>query len=152
LRPPFQLKDLEAIFQHKLLKLLLSKGKITEDLVGMLMSWRHSGFNVFCEPRIYPRDGEAMENLARYIISAFLSRLLLIGRRGFFQERMNYIQAVRDVSKVYQWGGAGMESGEGTDGRAGGQASASLASVSKNRSLTYGLMEGNSRPYCLDIG
>ena len=33
---------------------LLSKGKITEDLVDMLMKWRHSGFNVFCGSRIQP--------------------------------------------------------------------------------------------------
>jgi len=38
----------------------------TEDLVDMLMKWRHSGFNVFCVPRIQPGDEEAMENLARY--------------------------------------------------------------------------------------
>jgi hypothetical protein len=48
--------------------MLLSKGKITQDLVNMLMSWRHSGFNVFCGPRIQPGDDQAMENLARYII------------------------------------------------------------------------------------
>ena len=28
------------------LKLLLSKGKISQDLVNMLTSWRRSGFNV----------------------------------------------------------------------------------------------------------
>ena len=55
---------------------LLSKSKITEDLVDMLMKWRHSGFNVFCGSRIQPESEEAMENLARYIIRAFLSRLL----------------------------------------------------------------------------
>lgn len=60
--------------------MLLSKGKITEDLVGLLMSWPHSGFNVYCGPRIYPRDEEAMENLARYII-----------RASFSQERMTYL-------------------------------------------------------------
>ena len=38
-----------------------------------------------------------MENLARYIIRAFLSRLFPIDRRGFSQERMIY---VRDESKV----------------------------------------------------
>lgn len=63
-----------------ILKMLLSKGKITEDLVDMLMKWRHSGFNVFCGPRIQPGDEEAMENLARYII-----------RASFSQERMTYI-------------------------------------------------------------
>jgi len=55
--------------------MLLSKGKITQDLVNMLVSWRHSGFNVFCGRRIQPGEEEAMENLARYIIRAFLSRL-----------------------------------------------------------------------------
>ncbi len=37
---PFsETKDLEAIFQHKLLKMLLSEGKITQDLINMLLSW-----------------------------------------------------------------------------------------------------------------
>ena len=43
-------------------------------------------FNVFCGPRIHPREEEAMENLARYII-----------RASFSQERMTYIP---DESKV----------------------------------------------------
>jgi endonuclease III len=68
------------IFRHKVFKILLSKGKIAEDLVHMLMTWRHSGFNVFCGPRILPREEDAMENLARYII-----------RASFSQERMTYI-------------------------------------------------------------
>jgi hypothetical protein len=64
--PLFELKHLEEIFRHKVFKMLLSKGKITEDLVDMLMKWRHSGFNVFCGSRIQPGHEEAMENLARY--------------------------------------------------------------------------------------
>jgi len=47
---------------------------------------RHSGFNVFCGPRIQPGDGQARENLARYIICD-----------SFSQERMTYI---REESKV----------------------------------------------------
>lgn len=50
--PRFTSKTLEEIFRHKVFKMLLSKGKITEDLVDMLMKWLHSGFNVFCGPRI----------------------------------------------------------------------------------------------------
>ena len=84
--PLFEAENLEHIFQHMLLKMLLSKGKITQDLINILLSWRHSGFNVFCGPRIYPRDEDAMENLARYII-----------RASFSQERMTYL---RDDSKV----------------------------------------------------
>lgn len=53
----------------------------------MLLSWRHSGFNVFCGPRIKPGEEEAMKNLARYII-----------RASFSQERMTYIP---EESKVF---------------------------------------------------
>jgi len=87
--PLFELKHLEKIFRHKVYKMLLSKGKITEDLVHMLMSWRHSGFNIFCGPRIQPGEEEAMENLARYII-----------RASFSQERMTYIPEESKV--IYQ--------------------------------------------------
>jgi len=87
--PLFEAKHLEHIFQHKLLRVLLSKGKITQDLINILLSWRHSGFNIFCGPRIYPRDEAAMESLARYII-----------RASFSQERMTYIQ--EEVKVVYQ--------------------------------------------------
>jgi hypothetical protein len=61
--------------------LLLRKGKITEELVKLIMSRRHSlsactaqagGFNVPCGHRIQSGDEEAMENLARYIILTFL--------------------------------------------------------------------------------
>ena len=55
----------------------------------MLMSWRHSGFNVFCGPRIQPGEEEAMENLARYII-----------RASFSQERMIYFP--EDSKVVYR--------------------------------------------------
>jgi hypothetical protein len=84
--PLFKLKHLEAIFRHKVFTMLLSKGKITQDMVDMLMSWRHSGFNVFCGSRIQPGDENAMENLARYII-----------RASFSQERMAYIPEESEV-------------------------------------------------------
>jgi hypothetical protein len=76
--PPLELKKLEAIFRHKVFKMLLAKGKITEKMIAMLSTWRHSGFNAFCGNRISP-DDTAMENLARYII-----------RASFSQERMHY--------------------------------------------------------------
>ena len=87
--------------------MLLYKGKITQYLGNMLMSWRHSSFNVFCGPRnrgptlkgwglstqrvrrIQPGEQEAMENLARYII-----------RASFSQERMTYIPEESKV--IYQ--------------------------------------------------
>ena len=78
--PPLELKKLEAIFRHKVLRMLLNKGKITQEMIAMLSTWRHSGFNVFCGNRISPTDDTAMENLARYII-----------RASFSQERMQYL-------------------------------------------------------------
>ena len=51
-----------------------------------MMSWRPSGFNVHCGPRILPGDEEAMGNLAYYMIGA-----------SFSQERVTYIP---DESKV----------------------------------------------------
>jgi len=84
--PAVELKGLEKVFRHKILRMLLSKGKITRDMVSMLDTWKHSGFTVFCGNRIYPHEDTAMENLSRYII-----------RASFSQERMTYL---RDESKV----------------------------------------------------
>ena len=78
--PPRELKKLEAIFRYKVLRILLSKGKITEEMIRMLSTWKHSGFHIFCGNRISPKDDTAMENLARYII-----------RVSFFQECMQYL-------------------------------------------------------------
>jgi hypothetical protein len=79
--PPLELKKLEAIFRHKVFKMLLNRGKITKEMIAMLSSWRHSGFNVFCGNWIAPKDETAMEHLARYII-----------RASFSQERMRYLE------------------------------------------------------------
>ena len=76
----FDPKNLRAIFEHRVLRILLSKGKITQDLIALIRSWRHSGFHVFVGPKILPREEDAMEKLARYII-----------RASFSQERMTYL-------------------------------------------------------------
>jgi hypothetical protein len=82
-------KTLEEIFRHKVLKMLQKKGKITQDMIALLDKWRHSGFNVYCGPRIQPGDEESMENLARYIV-----------RASFSQERMTYFP--EDSKVVYR--------------------------------------------------
>jgi ribosomal protein S27E len=101
--PPLELKKLEAIFRHKVFKMLLKKGKITEEMVRMLSHWKHSGFNIFCGNRIAPKDETAMEHLARYII-----------RASFSQERMRYLEKEGTVvykAKAYPKG----RSGDGKD-------------------------------------
>jgi len=69
------------------LSMLKKKGLITDRVIGLILSWRHTGFNVYCTERIYPRDTKSMENIARYII-----------RASFSVERLNYI---RDDSLGY---------------------------------------------------
>ncbi|MFC1816706.1 transposase, partial [Thermodesulfobacteriota bacterium] len=77
--PAIDTKTLKKIFRRIVLKMLLSKGKISPDVITLMDKWRHTGFNVYCEPRILPRQQNSMENLARYII-----------RASFSQERMTY--------------------------------------------------------------
>jgi hypothetical protein len=72
--PPMELKKLEDIFRHKVFKMLLTKGKITREMIAMFANWRNSGFNVFCGNRISPNDATAMENLSPYIIRASFSQ------------------------------------------------------------------------------
>ena len=45
--PGFMLEDLEEIFQYEVLKILKKEGKITDTVIENILSWRHSGFNVY---------------------------------------------------------------------------------------------------------
>lgn len=47
-----------------------------------MLSWRHSGLNIYCGPTIWPSNDKNLENLARYIILACFS-----------QECMTYLPA-----------------------------------------------------------
>ncbi len=60
----FPMKALERLFRHKVLRMLLAKGKITPEIIEIMDRWRHSGFNVYCGPRILPREKRSLERLA----------------------------------------------------------------------------------------
>ena len=75
-------KALEELFRYEVFKMLKAEGKITDTLIENMMSWRHSGFNVYCGNAIWSHNEEGLENLARYII-----------RASFSQERMTYVSA-----------------------------------------------------------
>lgn len=66
--------------------MLKKRGLIGDRVIELILAWRHSGFNVYCSDRIYPKEARSMENLARYII-----------RASFSQERLSYIS---EASKV----------------------------------------------------
>jgi len=65
--------SLEELFIYRVYKMLLSKGLITERVIELILSWRHSGFGLYCGNRISPSEARSIENLARYIIRASFS-------------------------------------------------------------------------------
>jgi hypothetical protein len=81
--------SLESLFRHKILSMLKRRGLITDRVIELISNWRHSGFNVYCGERIYPGDGQSMENISRYII-----------RASFSTERLNYIS--EDLKVIYK--------------------------------------------------
>jgi len=44
--PKVSLSGLEQLFRHRVLKMMLRAGLITPQRVKLLLSWKHSGFNV----------------------------------------------------------------------------------------------------------
>jgi len=74
------------------LKMFKAEGKISDAVIENMLSpangaagckhWRHSGFNGYCGPTIWPNNDQGLEDLARYII-----------RACFSQQRMTYVAA-----------------------------------------------------------
>ena len=67
------ISSLKELFIYRVFKMLLKKGLITDRVVELILSWRHSGFGLYCGNRISPSETRSMENLARYIIRASFS-------------------------------------------------------------------------------
>jgi hypothetical protein len=54
--------------------MLKAEGKINDKVIENMLTWHHSGFNVYCSNAIWPHNKEVLENLARYIIQASFSQ------------------------------------------------------------------------------
>ena len=80
------LKPLEEMFRASVFKMLKEEGKIGDDLINRLMSWRHSGFSVHNGVRVRRDDDGGMEALAQYII-----------RNTFSVEKLAYIEETAAV-------------------------------------------------------
>ncbi len=66
--------------------MLKEEGKIGDDLINRLMSWRHSGFSVHNGVRVARDDEQGREALAQYII-----------RNTFSVEKLTYINETATV-------------------------------------------------------
>lgn len=65
--PRLKLKKLEIVFQHKVFKMPLAKGKIIGEMIAMLMKWGHSGFHLLRELHISPgSDGKGESGAIHY--------------------------------------------------------------------------------------
>jgi hypothetical protein len=80
------LKPLEEIFRASVFKMLKEEGKIGDDLINRLMSWRHSGFSVHNGVRVRRDDDGGTEALAQFII-----------RNTFSVEKLAYIEEIATV-------------------------------------------------------
>ena len=73
---------LEELFRPQVFSMLKKAGKIIAPTIENMLTWHHSGFNVYCGESIRPWDREGVEKLAQYIVRASIS-----------QERLLYIPA-----------------------------------------------------------
>jgi Putative transposase len=66
--PRIDLRVLEALFRHRVLRMLLQERRIDEALVRKLLGWRHSGFSVHNDGKIPAQDTEGRRTVAEYIL------------------------------------------------------------------------------------
>ena len=72
------------LFEHKVFRLLLSEGRISEEVVESMMKWRHSGFSVHKDVYLAANDKRGIENLAQYIARCpfSLARMIKVTQEG----------------------------------------------------------------------
>ena len=61
-------EDLEKLFRHKVLRMLLDEEAIDDSVVKNLLSWAHTGFGAFVGHEIPAGDRVARESVARYLV------------------------------------------------------------------------------------
>jgi hypothetical protein len=57
---------IERLFRAEVLRLLMGKGLVSQEVVDNLLSWRHSGFSVHADVKV--ADRQAAARLGRYMI------------------------------------------------------------------------------------
>ena len=72
------------IWQDKVFKLLLDEGRITQDVIDQMRSWRHSGFSVDKSVALAAADTAGLERLAAYMVRCpfSLDRILSVSEDG----------------------------------------------------------------------
>jgi len=84
---------IQELFMHKVFKMLLKEGKITENTIRLITSWRYSGFNVDNHVYIRSDDTDGLEGLVQYIVRAPLSQEKILldkaGDKVIYRSKLN---------------------------------------------------------------
>ena len=101
--PCFDVSLIERIFRAELLRMLLGKDLICQDVVDNLLSWRHSGFSVHGDVKAHDRCSAA--RLGRYMIRCplVLERLSLDQDSGEVLYRTRPSRAPHPEGEVARW-------------------------------------------------
>ena len=65
--PEIAVEPFLKLWEHKIFALLFKEGKITQDVIDNMRSWRHSGFSVNQNVLIKANDKRGLERLVQYI-------------------------------------------------------------------------------------
>ncbi len=66
------------LWEEEVFALLLAEGKITEDVVANIRSWKHSGFSVDQSVRLEAGDQEGVQRLIQYFLRCPFSQARMI--------------------------------------------------------------------------
>ena len=101
--PSFDVSLIERLFRAELLRVLLGKDLICQDIVDNLLSWRHSGFSVHGDVKAHDRDSAA--RLGRYMIRCplVLERLSLDEASGDILYRTRPSRAAHPEGDLARW-------------------------------------------------
>jgi hypothetical protein len=69
------------LWEQEVFALLLAKGKITEEVVANMRSWKHSGFSVDQSVRLAAGDQEGVQRLIQYFLRCPFSQARMIRLR-----------------------------------------------------------------------
>ncbi|MGD8329802.1 MAG: transposase [Acidobacteriota bacterium] len=99
----FDTQLIEQLFRAEVLRLLMGKGLICQDIVDNLLSWRHSGFSVNGDVNVPDRESAA--RLGRYMIRCpvVLERMLLDEGTGEVLYRTRPSRADHPEGPVARW-------------------------------------------------
>ena len=76
--PKLAIEPFLKLWEQEVFALLLAEGKINEEVVANIRSWKHSGFRVDQSVRLAAGDGEGVERLMQYFLRCPFSQARMI--------------------------------------------------------------------------